>query len=538
MLCFCRLNLIVLLLCLALLPNVHAQEAAESSAAQETVAEAEPKDKLGRDTPRGSIAGFLIAADENDFVKAIEFLDLRNLPKRYRNAQPTQLARMLSVVIEREIWIDLDEISDDPDGEIGDGLPEYRDELGRLKGDEGESYVLLMQRVPDNEGGRIWKISNATTSTIADLYSEFGYGPISQAVSEAVPDIDVFGIELFKWILMLGAGLAAYPVLMAFGYLLARIFSRPSSDLYPRVKRFFILPVALLGVNSLMNYVVANLGLGISAQQVLETHTINTIFILWVLIAFAGLMRDYYAKRLSEQGKQGAMVLLRPITQSIQIVLTLIVFLIWLENTGFDITTILAGLGVGGIAVALALQKPMEDIFGAVSLYTQQPIKIGDFCRIGGETGNVEEIGLRMTRLRTLDNSLISIPNAKLAEELIDNYSARGRIRYKPILRLRVDTSRAQIERILQKLREMLANHDKVDQEGMRVRFQTIGDDALNIGIIAHVKETDFSDFLIVAEDLNMKVLDILDEEGVTLAVPSHNVFMQQPEANVQAGKT
>jgi MscS family membrane protein len=287
-----------------------------------------------------------------------------------------------------------------------------------------------------------------------------------------------------------------------------------------------------------MNYVVANLGLGISAQQVLETHTINTIFILWVLIAFAGLMRDYYAKRLSEQGKQGAMVLLRPITQSIQIVLTLIVFLIWLENTGFDITTILAGLGVGGIAVALALQKPMEDIFGAVSLYTQQPIKIGDFCRIGGETGNVEEIGLRMTRLRTLDNSLISIPNAKLAEELIDNYSARGRIRYKPILRLRVDTSRAQIERILQNLREMLANHDKVDQEGMRVRFQTIGDDALNIGIIAHVKETDFSDFLIVAEDLNMKVLDILDEEGVTLAVPSHNVFMQQPEANVQAGKT
>jgi MscS family membrane protein len=534
---FCRLNLIVSLLFLAAFPSVHAQEAVGTSAVQEAVAEPEPQDQLGRDTPRGTVAGFLIAADENDFVKAIEFLDLRNLPKRYRNAQPTQLAEMLAVVIEREIWIDLEELSNDPDGKIGDGLPEYRDELGRIEGDEGEDYVLLIQHVPDNKGGYIWKISNATVSKIASLYSEFGYGPIAQAVSESVPDIDIFGIELFKWILMLGAGLASYPVLIAFGFLLARIFSQPSSPLYPRVRRFFILPIALLGVNLLMNYVIANLGLGLGAQHILETHTINTILSLWALLAFAGLMRDYYAKRLLDQGKEGAMVLLRPITQAIQIVLVFIVFLIWLENTGFNITTILAGLGVGGIAVALALQKPMEDIFGALSLYTQQPIKIGDLCRIGGETGNVEEIGLRMTRIRTLDNTLISIPNAKLAVEAIDNYSARERIRYKPVLRLRVDTSSTQIEKILQKLREMLANHDKVDQDGMRVRFQNIGEDALEIGIIAHIKETDFADYLIVAEDLNLQIMDILDAEGVTLAVPSHNVFIQQPEPSFQAVK-
>jgi MscS family membrane protein len=332
---------------------------------------------------------------------------------------------------------------------------------------------------------------------------------------------------------MLCAGLAAYPIMIVFGFLLARIFSHPSSALYPRVRKFFVLPLALLGVNSVMNYVVADLGLGLSAQNLLESHTINTVLILWALLSFAGLMRDYYAKRLSEQGKEGATELLRPVTQAIMIILTLIVFLIWLTNTGFDITAILAGLGVGGIAVALALQKPMEDIFGALSLYTQQPIKIGDFCRIGGETGNIEEIGLRTTRLRTLDNSLISIPNARMAVELIDNFSARQRIRYKPVLRLRMDTSRTQIEEILQKLREMLAHHEKIDQDGMRVRFQNIGEDALEIAIIAHVKETEFSDYLIVAEDLNLKIMDILDTEGVTLALPARDVFMQQPESSM-----
>jgi MscS family membrane protein len=224
-------------------------------------------------------------------------------------------------------------------------------------------------------------------------------------------------------------------------------------------------------------------------------------------------------------------VLLRPGIQALQIIIVAVVFLVWLHNTGFNITTILAGLGVGGIAVALALQKPMEDIFGALSLYTLQPVKIGDLCRVGQETGTVEEIGLRTTRVRTLANSLISIPNATLVTVPIDNYSARERIRYKPTLRLRVDVSRRQVESILKKLRQMLAEHEKVDQETSRVRFENIGEDALEIVIVAHVMETSFADYLIVAEELNLKIMDILDSEGVTLAVPARSIKMD-PQGN------
>jgi MscS family membrane protein len=296
--------------------------------------------------------------------------------------------------------------------------------------------------------------------------------------------------------------------------------------LYPRVKRFFFLPFALVLVGRVLDYVISTLGVGITAQKIIQAHTMNTVVIAWALVSLSGLLRDYYANRLLTTGRQGAVVLLRPGIQALQIIIVAVVFLVWLHNTGFNITTILAGLGVGGIAVALALQKPMEDIFGALSLYTLQPVKIGDLCRVGQETGTVEEIGLRTTRVRTLANSLISIPNSTLASVPIDNYSARERIRYKPTLRLRVDVSRQQVESILNKLRQMLTEHEKVDQEAPRVRFENIGEDALEIVIVAHVMETSFADYLIVAEELNLKIMDILESEGVTLAVPARSIKM------------
>ena len=131
---------------------------------------------------------------------------------------------------------------------------------------------------------------------------------------------------------------------------------------------------------------------------------------------------------LHNRGRPGVLVLLHPAANAIKVFIAVGASLIYLDKFGINITTVLAGLGIGGIAVALALQKPMEDMLGAISLYTQQPIRVGDFCRIGGRTGTVEEIGLRTTRLRTLAHTLIAVPNHRLVNEPIDNISARGNI--------------------------------------------------------------------------------------------------------------
>ena len=168
------------------------------------------------------------------------------------------------------------------------------------------------------------------------------------------------------------------------------------------------------------------------------------------------------------------MVLMRPLANAIKLLIAVGAVLLWLDNIGINITTVLAGLGVGGVAVALALQKPMEDVFGAVTLYTQQPVRVGDFCRIGTERGTIEEIGLRTTRIRTLTNSVIAVPNSKLASEPIENISARQKIRYRPTLRLRYDTTPEQLQQVLEGIRGLLGSHERVLQDDSTRALQGI----------------------------------------------------------------
>ena len=167
-----------------------------------------PEDGLGRGTPRGAVTGFLSAIEAGDLETAAQYLDLRNLPKRYRDEDPENLARELGVVMTREMWVDPEDLSNEPDGYSGDGLPGYRDELGLIQTDEDE-VVLLIQRVPREDGVFIWKISNKTVAKIADLYEDFGYGPIVEAMAKVLPEVSFLGLELFKWVLGLGAALIA-----------------------------------------------------------------------------------------------------------------------------------------------------------------------------------------------------------------------------------------------------------------------------------------------------------------------------------------
>ena len=433
----------------------------------------------------------------------------------------------------------MEELSNNPLGDVGDGLPSYRDQLGRIE-TEDEDFILLMQRVPRGDGVFIWKVSNATVAKIADLYDEFGYGPVAEAIARSVPDVRFLGVELFKWIMMLGAGLIAYPPLMLIGLGLARLLSSPASPLYPRVKRFFIGPFSLLVVMLIMNWIIRDLGLGIAGRKIAQAATIDTAIVTWLLLSGIGLIRDVYAHRLEIDGRDGAMVLLRPATQAAQIIIVVVAALVWLDNAGFNITTLLAGLGVGGVAVALALQKPLEDVLGALTLYTQQPVRVGDFCRIGTETGTIEEIGLRTTRIRTLANTVIAVPNAMLVTEAIDNISAREKIWYRPILRLRYDTTPEQLNQVLEGVRDMFTSHERVLQDNHRVRFKEISDDALLIEAYAYLDTTDWAEYLELAEELNIRILEIVARAGTTLSLPARVLHVEQTAAagNAETAQT
>jgi len=505
-----------------------------STFAQDSDSEgAEPEevtvDEFDRGSPRRSADGFIIAADAGDFETAAEYLDLRNLRGEARKLTGAQLARRLDVIIERATWEDIGDLIDDPAGRRNDGLPNYRDSIGVvLDEDRGKEYQLYMQKVRRGDGVFIWKVSNATVSLIPELYDTYGYPEAIENLRRSLPNVSFMGYELFKWVVVLGVGVLVYAVVFLVAFAIRRMLGDPHTPSHRRIFRFLVLPVGIWMVILAINAVATSLGSGVTADAWEQASPIPVLLTVWVMFAGLNLLREIYSNHLHGRGRYGTAVLLGPATNAIKLLVAIGAVLIYLNQLGFNITTVLAGLGIGGIAVALALQKPMEDVFGAITLYTQQPVRIGDFCRIGNTTGTIEEIGLRTTRIRTLANTLIAIPNAKLANEAIDNISARQKILYRPILRLKYDTTPEQIRRILDDICELLSSEDQVLQDNYRARFKEIADDALLVEVYAYLRTTDWAEYLGYAQELNLRILEIVAAAGTSLALPASTLYLEQ----------
>lgn len=191
------------------------------------------------------------------------------------------------------------------------------------------------------------------------------------------------------------------------------------------------------------------------------------------------------------------------------------------QDLGVDLLPLIAGLGVGGLAIALAAQRTFANFIGGFILYLNRPVRVGDFCLYGdGKMGTVEEIGLLSTRIRTLERSIITIPNADFSEYEIDNLATRDQRRFKTVLQLRYETSPRQLRYLIAKLRELLANHPKVEPEP-RVRFIELGEYSLDVEINAYLGCQDQNDYLAIREDILMQIVDLVAEAGTEFAFPS-----------------
>jgi MscS family membrane protein len=507
--------------------HVGAQEADPAQAVATPPRTDIPADEFDRGTPMRSGEGFMSTLDAGDYEKGAEYLDLRNLRGEASELTGAQLARRLFVVFNRATWIDVDQLVDEPAGRSNDNLPNYRDSIGVVMDEETE-HRLLMQKVPRGDGVFIWKISNATVSLIPELYDTYGYPKPVEDMRRKLPDVTVLGFELFKWVIALGIGAMAYASVFFVALIIRRVLGNPDKPSHRRVFRFLVLPMGVWVVVIAMNNAATWLGRGVTAETLERISPLPILITIWAMFAGINLIRDLYSDRLVKKDKQGAAVLLRPISNAVKSLLAVGAVLMYLDNLGINITTVLAGLGVGGIAVALALQKPMEDVFGAVTLYSQQPIRVGDFCRIGNETGTIEEIGLRTSRVRTLADTLIAIPNSRLASEPIDNISARKKILFRPILRLRYDTTPEQVQQVLDGVRELLTSHERVLQKGLRVRFKEIASDALLVEVFVYLNTTNWEVYLELAEELNMKFLGVVTAAGASLSPPARMLHIEQ----------
>ena len=485
-----------------------------------------PVDKLDRGVPRTAVAGYFSAAKANDYETAAEYLDLRNLPRGYTQSEGLELARQLKVILDRALWVDMDTLSTEPKGHLDDGLPSYRDFVGRITLKDDKIDILL-QRVPRGDGVYIWKFASVTVREIPKLYREYGYGKLGEKLYLKLPDYRFLTLQTWQWVLLFTLFIGAYAIAFIPTYLIGWLVRRKGTELSQFWSRFITGPLRWLVVLAIVFQWIDFIHPSVETRALLRAKTVVTIVVAWAFIAAVEIFKGYWADKLRRKDREHAIVLLRPAATAIKVLIILIALLVWLDNIGYKVSTLLAGLGIGGIAVALAAQKSIENLIGAATLYMATPVHVGDFCRFGDKLGTVEEIGLRSTRIRTLERTVISIPNADFAAMPLENFADREKIRFNPKLHLRYGTTLEQLTKIITGIEKLLKEHPKVDEKPNIARFVGFGTYSLEINVLAFVMTTDYLEYLEIAEKLNMRILEIIDAAGVELTSPAEAFFKE-----------
>lgn len=487
-----------------------------------------PFDEFNRSTPRSSLIALSISVDEENYERAVNHLDLRNLPFSLDDElDGEELVRKLVIVAKRVMAIDLEGISDDPLGHKDDGLPSFRDRITTVKTKNGP-IDILMQRVPRGDGVFIWKISNATVATIPALDKEFGYGVIGNKLSEIFPHYIVMGFEVWQIAMLLGLIVTAYLIGFIVTFLIIKALQKNQRFNRQRLQKFIAGPLRFLIMILIFRSTFDMIAPSLTARALFEARTFLVIAIYWALLGIVDLVMYRLADRMSRNGQKDAVVLLKPASTGVKLVVALLALISWMDNIGYQVTTILAGLGVGGVAVALAAQKSLENLIGSITIYASQPVHVGDFCKFGDTLGTVEEIGLRATQLRTLGRTVVHIPNAMFASGKIENLTQRDKILYRTKLRLSFNDTPAQVKQVLVKIRELIDQHEFIDEEGSRVRFLEFGEYAQELELYIYIKTKDFAEYLEHREDINLRLTDIVEAAGAHLTVPVKNIGLTQ----------
>jgi MscS family membrane protein len=245
----------------------------------------------------------------------------------------------------------------------------------------------------------------------------------------------------------------------------------------------------------------------------------------WFLVRIVTLFSRALQLRLAQQGSAVGISAIPLVRRIVNALVVLVAIVLVLANLGLNMTGVIAGLGVGGLAVALAAQKSLENLFGGITLIFDQPVHIGDFCRFGDRVGTVEDIGLRSTRIRTLDRTLVTIPNAEFSSLQIENYARRDRIFLSTRIVVRYETTPDQLRYLLTELRKLLLAHPKIDPDPARVRLAAFGTHGLEIDLFAYVRTIDYGEYLAVREDLYLRMIDVVHGSGTDLAFPAQTAY-------------
>jgi len=487
---------------------------------------ATPRDRLGRTSPKGTVIGFLKAARKGQDDIAVQYMNTR-----LRGSSAADLAHQLFVVLDRRLPPRLNELSDSPEGSLFFPAEPDQDLVGTITGPDG-SIDITVERVDRGKLGAIWLFSTQTLRVVPHLFSEVNTIPEETILPHFLADTKMAGVPLADWIALIAGLPLLYlltgwlnPFLRLIGNLLIRRL-RPTSqivvhDLLPRPVRLLILPLAI-------QWTIAKLAQPLYARQVWSSvaFILTVTGSVWLAIQLITFSEGYVRLRHERRNTLGAVSILRFIRRAADLVVIFAGLLVTLRHFGVNLTAALAGLGVGGIAVALAAQKTLENVIGGLSLVFDQTVHVGDSLGIGTTSGTVTSIGVRSTCLRTSDRTLVSVPNGQIANASLENFSVRDKFRLNHILGLHYGTTAQQIRKILVALTRLFADHPLIEPDSARVQLVRFGPSSLDVEIFAYCFARDWNHFLDIQSELLLKSMDIVQENGAMLAIPAQTLYL------------
>ena len=499
---------------------------------------AAPIDPLERTTPRTALMGLLKYETKRDFATAAQYLQ----PIQARETDLVQRAKELQELFPRFQGNPL-LLSDDPEGTVEADLPP-----GQVRAGEfvvgGTTADLILVRADDPNSGKIWLVSRETVAKIPGLYAQMkGEAPTAakRIVPAALTSRHLLDMSLAQWL----GWLLSIPISWLLAWLLGFLLSTPRR-IWRKLRKVHFRTVWETPLGIPLRCIIAIL-LHILFVYLLEPPLLYRTYYFRFLAALLAGCVVWFVSRLADQGfgyavnrtrtqSPGGESILIVMQRLAHVAMLIIALIIAFSLFGFNVKTALTGLGIGGLALALGAQKTLDNVIGGVSMLMDKAVHIGNFCKIGAQTGTVEDIGLRSIKLRTNDQSVLVVPNGLLAQMQFENFGPRRKCLINQRFSLRIETRVEQLRFVLDRVQSMLDQQPAIETGTSRIRVANFAGAAFDLELWAYGKTGDWTEFTAIRQDVILKIAEIVEAAGTRLAAPTQLTYLSD-DAGIDADK-
>ncbi|WP_221902302.1 mechanosensitive ion channel family protein [Croceicoccus marinus] len=459
---------LALLLAAALLASGPAFAADAADAAPQQAEPEAPSDPFGRQTPRSMQIRLFNALGSGDVEEVVPYVEGADAGS---NESRRQVRAFMAALDRRGELAQRLSVSIDAEGDLADGLAPDLEEIGTLAL-EGGTVPIVIRRASQEGGPAIWQVSAETLDAVpADRFA-------AEIDDDELTHRTIFlGAPLSVWTAIIGGGLALFTGILLVFNILCRKLGLDARDGHHPVASLVLAavpPLALMAVYAALDRMAEPLGASLLERTSIARLANGAVAVgaFWLAWRLAGGINRLLVRWLRNRDQPAWIGLSNFVTRLFRLGLVVVAIAVFLATFAIDVTTGLAALGIGGIALALGARKAVEDIVGSVMILADKPVRIGDRCRVDGIEGDVVDIGMRSTRIQTLDRTLMTIPNNVFASRNIENLTLRDRYFVEQRLTLSYDTEPDRLEHVLQTVRETLEADPSYIPTPSPVRFE------------------------------------------------------------------